>query len=80
MYYNYEDKDLTKENLIDSPEFLYDARSFLAERENKDFKSLENPEDVYDAFMEHFRYQNVNEVTAMMDLHHAHKATAKQKK
>ena len=66
MSYNYYDpKDMTKENLVQDKEFLEDARVMLAEREG--FQS-ENPEELYDRFMEHFRYQNVNEVSATRDL------------
>ena len=58
---------LNKEFLINNEKFLNDAQIFLAEREDKD---LGDPEEIYDAFMEHFRYQNVNEVTALKDLYY----------
>ena len=58
---------LDKDFLINNEMFLDDAQMFLAERENKD---LGDPEEIYDAFMEHFRYQNVNEVTALKDLYY----------
>jgi hypothetical protein len=45
-----------------------DARAFLADRE--DYYS-DNPEDIYDRYLEHFRYQNVNEVTAVRDMYQA---------
>ena len=56
-----------KNMLLNNDLFLQDAQVFLGEREDKD---LETPEEIYDAFMEHFRYQNVNEVTAMRDLYY----------
>ena len=40
-----------------------------------DASDVQNKEDVYDAYMEHFRYQNVNEVTAAKDLLYAQSET-----
>jgi len=72
MSYNYYNKeDMTKENLINNEKFIEDAKVMLGEREN--FFS-DNPEELYDRFMEHFRYQNVNEVTATRDLFYVQKA------
>ena len=72
MSYNYYDKeDMTKENLIDNEKFIEDAQVMLGEREN--FFS-DDREEIYDRFMEHFRYQNVNEVTATRDLFYVQKA------
>jgi len=69
MSYNlYLDEDLNKESLIGNEQFLADAAGFLGKRE--DFSSTD-PEELYDRFMEHFRYQNVNEVTATRDLFYA---------
>jgi len=69
MSYNlFLDEDLTKESLIGNEQFLADAAGFLGKRE--DFSSTD-PEELYDRFMEHFRYQNVNEVTATRDLFYA---------
>jgi len=63
---------LNKDFLINNDKFLEDAQIFLADREDKD---LGSPEEIYDAFMEHFRYQNVNEVTAMRDLYYVNNQT-----
>ncbi len=62
-------EELDKETLASDPEFLQDASLFLRERENMD--ATASPEEVYDAFMEHMRYQDVNEVTAIRDLEYA---------
>ena len=73
MSYNlYESEDLNKELLIQNEDFLMDAAGFLGQRE--DFSS-DNPEELYDRFMEHFRYQNVNEITATRDLFYAKDAS-----
>ena len=66
MSYNlYNDEDLTKEVLLEDADFISDAAQFLGERQG--FYS-DNAEELYDRFMEHFRYQNVNEITATRDL------------
>ena len=70
MFYN-EAETIDKESLVSDQDFLVDASTFLAAREGYDAEDLQDPEDVYDAFMEHFRYQNVNEVTALRDLAYA---------
>ena len=64
-YRSFNDEDLTKENLLQDDQFIADATTFLGQRE--DFYT-DNNEELYDRFMEHFRYQNVNEVTATRDL------------
>ena len=66
----YHDSKLNKDSLTKNDSFVSDARVMLTERENYDLSDLETPEQVYDQFMEHFRYQNVNEVTALLDLEH----------
>jgi|11_taG_2_1085331.scaffolds.fasta_scaffold01997_1 hypothetical protein len=66
----YHDSKLNKDSLTKNDSFISDARVMLTERENYDLSDLETPEQVYDQFMEHFRYQNVNEVTALLDLEH----------
>ena len=62
-----EEQKLDKEFLLNNHQFLEDAQMFLAEREDKEVNA---PEEIYDAFMEHFRYQNVNEATALRDLYY----------
>ena len=59
-------EELNRENLINDTDFIYDAKQFLYDRE--DYQS-DNDEDIYDRYLEHFRYQNVNEVSAMRDLY-----------
>jgi len=79
MYHILGDDYLKKENLVDDKDFLNDASQFLIEREGKTAEELRNPEEVYDAFMEHFRYQNVNEATAIRDMMYAQNGTDEQK-
>ena len=62
---------LKKENLLENDQFLEDARLFLVERDGFSAKEVQDKEAVYEAFMEHFRYQNVNELTAAKDLLYA---------
>ena len=78
MYHMYDQSSMNRENLIDDPDFLSDARIFLQGREGYSDQSLNNPEDVYDAYLEHFRVQNVNEVTAAKDLNYAYRAEDNQ--
>jgi len=70
-YSLYNDEDLTKDVLLEDADFISDAAQFLGEREG--FYS-DNAEELYDRFLEHFRYQNVNEVTATRDLFYAQDA------
>ena len=65
-YNNLSAEELTREKLTDNATFMADASQFLADRE--DYYS-DNPDDIYDRYLEHFRYQNVNEVSAMRDLY-----------
>ena len=59
-------EELNKDNLIKDVDFIYDAKQFLYDRE--DYQSDDN-EDIYDRYLEHFRYQNVNEVSAVRDMY-----------
>jgi len=78
--YNFlDDKDKIKENIVTNEDFINDATSFLQKRENYKIEDLADPEDVYDAYMEHFRYQNVNEVTAVRDLEYAQNSSQEDK-
>ena len=61
-YTEFSKDQLNRENLINDVDFIYDAKQFLYDRE--DYQS-DNNEDIYDRYLEHFRYQNVNEVTAV---------------
>ena len=80
IYHLYKDENLNKEKLMQSKSFINDAASFLMKRENYEPKDLETNEEVYDAYMEHFRVQNVNEATALRDLNYAHRADNTDKK
>lgn len=70
MLKGYNKKDsITEEELLTDVDFIKDAGLFLRERDG-----IEEPlsaQDTYDKFMEHMRYQNVNEVTALRDLEYA---------
>ena len=66
-----EEGDLTREDLIGNKNFINDARAFLTDRQGGlEFLSMSN-EDVFEGFMNHFRHQDVNEVTALKDLQYA---------
>ncbi len=80
LYHLYKDENLTKEKLMQSKGFINDATSFLIKRENYELEDLETDEEVYDAYMEHFRVQNVNEATALRDLNYANRANDEDKK
>ena len=67
-YTTFPKEKLTRENLVKNFKFISDARAFLADRE--DYYS-DDPNEVYDRYLEHFRYQNVNEVTAVRDMYQA---------
>jgi len=67
-YTQFSQDDLTRENLTNNVKFITDASQFLAERE--DYYS-DDADDIYDRYLEHFRYQNVNEVTAVRDMYQA---------
>ena len=78
--YNYYTKeDMNKEVLSQDNNFVNDARRFLTERSSTSEDNLKSNEDVYDAFMEHFRYQDVNEVTAIRDYEYATNGTQDQR-
>lgn len=66
MKYNEADPEfLLKSNLTIDPEFLDDAATFLYETEGL---VLADPEEIYDAYMEHMRFSDVNEATTIRDL------------
>ena len=78
-YNYYDEEDKVKESIIENDDFIKDARSFLQKREGYTDEDLAARDDVYDAYMEHFRYQNVNEVTAIRDLEYAQNANQQDK-
>lgn len=67
-------EEIDKEKLIKDEQFLDDATAFLIDRGGYDAEDLMSAENVYDNYMEHFRFQNVNEVTAVNDLLYAQNA------
>ena len=78
--YNFLDsQDQNKNNLIGNENFINDAYEFLVNREGYKDSELDTPEKIYNQFLEHFRYQNVNEVTAIRDLEYAQNADTRQK-
>ncbi len=78
--YNFLDKEnQTSEYLTQNEDFLNDARGFLMKRGGYSAERLQDKQEVYEQFMEHFRYQNVNEVTAVRDLEYASNAKAEDK-
>lgn len=76
--YNQQD-NITKETLIKDKQFVDDAADFLIDREGYEAEDLDTPDKVYDAYMEHFRFQNVNESTAIMDMQYAQNTDAQGK-
>ena len=78
MFRQYNKKDeLTKEELLADKDFVNDASAFLRERGG--IKKPMSPEETYDAFMEHMRFHNVNEVTTIRDLEYAQNANLEGK-
>ena len=73
MLKDYNKKDtITRDDLASDTDFIADATYFLRERNGE--KGLMTNEEVIDKFMEHMRYQNVNEITALRDLEYAQNA------
>jgi hypothetical protein len=78
--YNFlESENQNNEYLIENDDFIKDARGFLLKRGGYSAERLEDRQEVYEQFMEHFRYQNVNEVTAIRDLEYAQNASQEEK-
>ena len=71
MTYDEDKENLNKETLLKNELFIDDAISFLIDRRGYKAEDLLDDEEVYDAFMSHFRSQNVNEATAIRDMIHA---------
>ena len=69
VYNHYQ--ELNKDILLQEEDFISDASAFLLDRGGYQPEELSTDEKVYDAFMEHFRFQNVNEVTAVNDMLYA---------
>ena len=75
-YTDYMDDDLNRDVLLNDADFIQDASNFLAKRNDTEYESSD---EVYDAFMEHFRFQDTNEVTAVRDLMYAQEADEESK-
>ena len=65
------DDELTREDLIADKDFIIDAGDYLAKRGALD---SEDPNEIYDAFMEQMRYHTVNELDTVSDLMYAQEA------
>jgi len=65
-------EELTREKLLQDNRFLNDALSFLEKRTGK--KEYDSEDQIYDDFMEHMRFHETNEVTAVRDLMYAQEA------
>ena len=74
VYHEYNDEYLNRETLTSNEDFINDASFFLIDRANYKPKDLDTTDKVYDAYLEHFRRQNVNEITAIKDLTYAQRA------
>ena len=74
--YNQADK-LSKEDLVNDANFQEDALTFLMERQG--LQENLTSEEVYDRFMEHMRFHNVNEITTLRDLEYAQNANIEGK-
>lgn len=74
LYHEYDQKHLNKETLIEDEDFIDDASAFLIDRGGYKAEEIDTNKKVYDAYMEHFRVQNVNEVTALKDMAYAQEA------
>jgi len=65
------DEELTRENLLNDQDFIIDAGDYLAKRIG--FNS-EDPNEIYEKFMEQMRYHEVNELDTVSDLMYAQEA------
>jgi hypothetical protein len=78
MYRTYnKGKNVTRESLLENPEFLEDARTFLKERNN--MTGYLSPQKTLDEFQEHMRFHDTNEVTTLRDLTYAQDANLESK-
>ena len=71
VYNRYHSSSLNRETLVNTPEFLKDAKTFLTSRGGYNANDLEDNDFLYDKYLEHFRGQATNEVTAARDLYYA---------
>lgn len=71
LYNHYQKDSLNRDSLLQNEDFVNDARVFLNKRGRYKEEDLQDPTFVYDKYLEHFRGQNTNEVTAARDLFYA---------
>ncbi len=71
--------EINKESLLKDEQFLDDATAFLVDRGGYSARQLLSAESIYDKYMEHFRFQNVNEATAISDMIYAQGADEEEK-
>lgn len=70
-------EELDRDTLVDDEEFINDASAFLRDRVGYDSPMTSG--EIYDKFMEHMRFQDSNEVTAIRDLEYAQSADLEAK-
>ena len=68
---------LDRDTLALDKDFINDASLFLRGRLRDE--EVKTPYEIYDTFMEHMRYHDVNEVTTLRDLEYAQRATPEEK-
>lgn len=69
--------EITDDQLKADNKFIRDANSFLFKRTGKQYS---NAEEVFDAWAEHMRFHDTNEVTAVRDFNYAQDADEEDKK
>lgn len=70
-YTDFDNKYLNRDTLVGDKDFIADAYQFL---KNRTGEAPANEEEVYDKFMEHMRFHEANEITAVRDLMYAQEA------
>ena len=65
------DNELTRDVLTKDEDFLLDASNYLLKRTGKD---LEDPNEIYETYMEQMRFHEVNELDTISDLMYAQEA------
>ena len=68
---------LDRHTLALDKDFINDASLFLRGRLRDE--EVKTPYEIYDTFMEHMRYHDVNEVTTLRDLEYAQRASPEEK-
>lgn len=76
MYSDIESREIKKEDLINDEQFLDDASEFLLKRTGNYY---DEPEDIFDNYLNHMRWHSSNDITPVRDLMFAQKADPKMK-